>query len=513
MRLGLLSLWLAAVLFMVSRHVFWRDEVRAFSLALQGDNLGAMLTGLRGEGHPALWYLILRLLHDLLPLREVLPGAALAIGAGAMALLALRSPFRPVVIALVLASGFGLYEYVVMARNYGITVLLLFLFAALYRRGRDRGWTLPVLLFLMCQTNVHAVVLAGALVLVLATEQLTERGLVNALRSPVLIACVLAVILGVAACYWEVGYPLQDAVHFAGEPTGLARLPNLPIQLLLPGKGFATLASPGPAQNPILLSLLLWLALGGLAARPGLLLAGLSVQLAMCILFELVYPGGYRHAGLYLCFLLTLYWLAAEGFGGHWPISPAFVQTARKAGVLAMVLLLVLQLPAGIGHLRSLAAGQPESSSKALGKLLARPDLRQAVVMGDPDYVVEALPYYAGNQTYLPREGRFGAVVHFVSTARMALTLTDLLDLARGVAARSGKPVVLLTSDPIETLSEPTVFNKGYVWSLQVTPEQARDFIAGTERLQRFEGTTTDESYTAWLVRPSVDARVRPAKP
>lgn len=502
LRIALFALWLAAVLFMASRHVLWRDEVRALSLALQGSTVADMLTGLRGEGHPALWYLILRGLHALAPVPQVLPGAALAIGIAAMALLAFRAPFRAPVLALVMLGGFGLYEYVVMARNYGVTMLLLFCFAALYRRQQDRGWTLPALLFLLCQTNVHAVLLAGGLVLVMAIDLLGERGLTATLRHRVLIASALAVLLGALACYWEVAYPLQDAVHYASEPTGMAKVRALPRALLLPGSGFAPLAPAGPFQNVLVLSFLLWLALGGLAERPGLLLAGLGVQIAMCGLFTLVYPGAYRHGGLYLSFLLTLYWLSAHGVGGRWPVRLPDLTPLRRWGALAMITLLVLQLPVGLGHLRKAAQGQPESSSKALGALLAQPELKDAVVMADPDYAVEALPYYAQNPTYLPREQRFGNVVHFVSSARLSITLADLLGSARKVAAQTHRPVVILVTDPIETLTEPTVFNKGYVWSLRVTPQQARDFMAVTQRLRRFDGASTDENYTAWLLLP-----------
>jgi hypothetical protein len=82
----LLAAWCAVVLLLAFRHAFWRDEVRAFNIALAGDGVPGMLRGLHGEGHPALWYLLLRGAHALVPVREVLPAVAFLVAAAAMAM-------------------------------------------------------------------------------------------------------------------------------------------------------------------------------------------------------------------------------------------------------------------------------------------------------------------------------------------------------------------------------------------------------------------------------------------
>jgi hypothetical protein len=66
-------------------------------------------------------------------------------------------------VALVALSNFAVWEYSVMARNYGITMLVLFAFAAGYERWRHRGWVVGLWLLLLANTNVHSVLLAGAL--------------------------------------------------------------------------------------------------------------------------------------------------------------------------------------------------------------------------------------------------------------------------------------------------------------------------------------------------------------
>src|ERR1700712_2705916 len=127
----LFGVWFAIVLWLTVHHAYWRDEVRALNIATQGDSIGEMLVRLRGEGHPALWYVLLRLAYGLLG-PVALPMCSLIVAAAAAALLIWRSPFGFVLKALLLASKFFLFEYVVMARNYGIGMLLIFSFAALY---------------------------------------------------------------------------------------------------------------------------------------------------------------------------------------------------------------------------------------------------------------------------------------------------------------------------------------------------------------------------------------------
>jgi hypothetical protein len=163
--LGLLLVyfaWLGGALFLAANHIMWRDEVRALSLALRGDTLADMPALARGYGHPLLWHLLLRIGHDLTGSLTVLPILAFAAAAKFVALLSI-SRLRLPVIALFALGGITLYQYTIVARNYGVSVLLMFGFAALYPRLRKRGIWLGLILALLCNSNVHSVVLAGAL--------------------------------------------------------------------------------------------------------------------------------------------------------------------------------------------------------------------------------------------------------------------------------------------------------------------------------------------------------------
>ncbi len=162
LRLGLFGVWLIVVAYLAWYHVFWRDEVRAFSLALAGSDVVGMGGAVHGEGHPLLWYLLLRAAHGLAPVREALPAVALCVGIAGAAFFTWRAPFRPLIVVAVLFSGWMTFEYTVMARNYGISMLLMFVIADRFARGRDGALATGGLLFLLCNTNVPSVILAGS---------------------------------------------------------------------------------------------------------------------------------------------------------------------------------------------------------------------------------------------------------------------------------------------------------------------------------------------------------------
>jgi hypothetical protein len=383
--------------------------------------------------------------------REVLPGLAFAIAAAAAALFAWRAPFRPLVLALTLFGAFFLDEYAVLARNYGIAMLLMFAFAALYGRWRERGVGLGVLLALLANTNVPSVLIAGALGLFWGIELLGEEGWrwTPAWRR---YAANMALLLGgVLACFVAVYPPSQDAAvsPMAGRldvGTVLLALGDFPAMFhaLLPETWWDW------RIMPLLLAALVIGSPLGLIRRPGGSLPRPPVMVAMPLFFMIVYPGGYRHQALYVCLLVTLYWLVANGHGGRWPVNrpglrPALQTVVVRCGQVAFVTLLAAQALLSISVVGVRAAAVPYSRTRDLAALLERERLGQAVVMADADVVLEPLPYYAANPVWQTRPHRFGHVVAFTKANAYDLHFGRILADAHAVRARTGRPVVIVT--------------------------------------------------------------------
>ncbi|MFN2452049.1 MAG: hypothetical protein ABR541_06835, partial [Candidatus Dormibacteria bacterium] len=151
---------LAAV---VPRHEPWFDEAQAWLIA-RDSTLGELLTTrMRYEGTPPLWHLIL-----LPAVRLHLPYATLNVIAAVISLVGVwlvvrRSPFPPVVRALLPFSFFIFYQYAVVARSYCLLAPLLFALATVYPRRLEQPWRWLVLLALLANVSVHGFLIAGSL--------------------------------------------------------------------------------------------------------------------------------------------------------------------------------------------------------------------------------------------------------------------------------------------------------------------------------------------------------------
>jgi hypothetical protein len=139
---------------LIFNHAPWWDEHQALLIAQQ--SLPQIFHSLHYEGHPALWYLILHALSAALPPSAVLPVAQAPIALGVLALIWFRAPFAPWLKLLVSLGYFVAFEYGVIARSYGLGVLLFFAFVTL--RRTPWAW---LLLALLANVALHTALLAG----------------------------------------------------------------------------------------------------------------------------------------------------------------------------------------------------------------------------------------------------------------------------------------------------------------------------------------------------------------
>lgn len=97
----------------------WRDEVRAFSVATNAPSWLELFYSLHQEGHPIVWYAVLRLGYALTHSTLVLSIAALIVAWGAAFLMLRFAPFPFWIRLLAVFGAFLGYEMSVVSRNYG----------------------------------------------------------------------------------------------------------------------------------------------------------------------------------------------------------------------------------------------------------------------------------------------------------------------------------------------------------------------------------------------------------
>src|SRR5262249_25602752 len=172
----LLILAYAALIVLVSvRHELFRDEVRAVTITAHSHSLGELFRNIRNEGHPALWYLLLYPLVHATGTLTVLKPLSAAVAILAVWVFVRRAPLARWQKVLFAFGALPAYEYSVMCRNYGISMLLLFAIAALWRERFQRPLLLAALMAILANTNAHSVLLVGALLVALFGEIVFER--------------------------------------------------------------------------------------------------------------------------------------------------------------------------------------------------------------------------------------------------------------------------------------------------------------------------------------------------
>lgn len=154
---------LALQAILVVTHRAWLDEWQALQIALQSPTIPSLFENLRYEGHPPLWYLLLRTAATVLPTNWVLRGVQLPIALALQALILFQLPLRRSERLLWACNPYVLIDYGAIARSLGLGVLLFM--AAVHLRGRRRAWViialLPMVDFLFGALSIALLVILG----------------------------------------------------------------------------------------------------------------------------------------------------------------------------------------------------------------------------------------------------------------------------------------------------------------------------------------------------------------
>jgi hypothetical protein len=317
-------------------HEPWRDEVQALLIAAHASTLGDLFRILHYEGHPALWYLALRVVTSLGGGIAAMRTLQMAVGLGVMATIWRRAPFAPAVKLLIAANYFCFVEYGVIARSYGLGCLLFFLFLSL--RGGWLGW---LLLALIANVEFHFTLLSIACVgMILWIDKRWSWG-GFALW---VCGCVTA-----TATAWpipgagpQVKHSLAEMLVFPVESSSALVIPVDPF------KFFQWNSFPDAVlcfAAGLLVPILLWFSVGR-DRRAGFLLLGLFG--AVCLSSALVYPAWVRHVGVVFLLAVGLEWRAAEaGDSKMSRTSLAWFATTSLFGVAAAIAMFITPFSQG----------------------------------------------------------------------------------------------------------------------------------------------------------------------
>lgn len=411
------------------QHEMWRDEIQAWLLARDSTGPIDLHRHLKYEGHPGLWHLLLLPVTRLSWSPVGMQILHLAIAAGAVFLFTRYAPFHPAARLLFAFGYFPSYEYAVICRNYGVGMLLLFAFAALFQHRFKYFHWLGLALLLACHTSVHALIVVIALAFGLTLEALIRRREIAEAapleRRRVWIGFAL-IGFGVLTAVLQLKPP-PDYGFAVGWHTGWD--PNRAINMLdrLNWSYFMVPKENGWGSHALYdwgfyNAHKLWFSVGlaalfavGLWRRPGALISFGAATIGLLTFFYMKYPGSIRHHGFLYLSLAVLAWTAQ-----YWsaPLAvPRFLKRLhphwKRAAAVGLAALFALQ---AFGGLRAHRWDRRIVFSRAqeAAEYLREKGYQDAYIIAHEDAPTSAIVGYLQNKRfYYTRASRWGSFVRW----------------------------------------------------------------------------------------------------
>ena len=503
----------ALLLYFSQAHELWRDEVRALNIVLDSSSPLALMRSLHNEGHPILWYAILYLGYGVFRTKAVLVAASLLIAEAAVYVFGAYAPFPRWQRVLFTLGLFPLYEYSIVCRNYGLSMLLAFVFCALYPRRFERPLWFGAVIALFANTTAFCAVIAVAMAALWALERayLELRRKPAALGQPAQpLAPLTRMTAGVAIALLGVGFSVW--VFRADASSLFYRPQNLSVATTIEA-WYAHLKQPAlqlvdlfSLSSPLPLAIAVWmLTVYFLLRNPfvGLLFYG---SIAAFDLFSaLIYAPYTRHKGLAYIMIVVALWLDAQ-----LPVRqvPSYLrglcQAVSPLVAACIPLMFAIQANAGYEAVK-LDRNVRLSGVKWLAHVIeAHPEYQRAIVLGEPDLRIEALSYYVDNPIYQVRDHRFGRKVNFSQGSQAELTLDQLLETARELHAKQHQPVIMVLG-PALSPSGPFVSVHTFIKVFRYDPPMLSRFQAATQKLASIRNNIAQiidpEEFDAYVLR------------
>lgn len=505
MNICLFLFWNIIVIALIYHHSFWGDEVINLIFGIGADRQ----YGIHGNGHPAVWFLLLRGLYLIFHQVWVLPLASFLVAATAIWLFIFKSPFGLFFKLLFLLSNFALYEYVVMARNYGISMLVMFVLAIVLSHEPLRKKITGFCLFVLCNTNIHSAILAVAYLAGMVMRAVKVKKIPEVNQTKDLINASVFTILGLVVCFFTI-FPTFDTI--AGKQSeNFLQLSNFKPLFVLPstfreityepysldkpvdkfkeidsiyhdkqnkgvekyliddknclndylGKEHKDVCIKENISKSVILKIKIWnnfiiaisfiliiLSFMSLYGDWDLFVSALVGFFCLDFFFSFIYWGGYRHQALWLVFMTSLIWVSRKE---NMLFAPKIIKI-RRVGYNAFTVLIALQVWPATDHAYNEFFAKPSSNAKIFSKMInGNDELKNSAIISTNDFLIEALHYYVKNPTFLMSQRKFGIVFPFRKDENTEYNLGNVLDLANSIAFCNHVDVLILLSDARDT--------------------------------------------------------------
>ncbi len=488
-----LALWIVCALITTLNHELWRDEVRSLNLAMGIHSFPEFIEMAKYDGHPILWRSVLTLFYEILPNPAILQVSSLIIGFASVWLLVKYSPLPLWIKGLFIFGVVSFMTNTVMARDYGITTLLFFVFAILISQPQKRPLITGVILFLAANTNSYGMYMSGLFL----GFWILDSGF-DVFKDVRYIMAVLLVIAGILFSQWSTRVDVDTVFMTPEFMAGIDHGKYLLNAVLHPGEYIYYMLNIDQPYRDIFMVLLI---LGVMVVNPWLGLAVLSgVVIFNYVGGAIIYPK-LRHQGVLLGFIMTSYWIAKAILQNKKDLSYHRARSTVYHAVL--IVIFVPFMIHNVGHTKHAfieESSVDKSSALALGRYIeANAQLQQCIIIGEPDYALQTIAYYSDNPLYLAREKKFAPYVKYSKAYQTPFSLSELLETAKDLKKTHNVPIMIVLGFFGISEEQSQTRNVYYRGTFDMSGEDVRSFKEQTLKLAEFNNSLGDEDYQLFL--------------
>lgn len=427
-------------------HEFWRDEATTWLVLRSASSLSELYSHVHQTGYPPTWYAFLWLLKEIIHDPIVLQISNVAFASIAIFFFLKHAPFTREQKLLFCFGFYPLYQYGVIARVYSLIMALLFLYATLRPRLRQRPFLAAGILSLLAILHPYSWFASGALLLweiaAYCRAPKEHRGYRHLLAATMVLVAQSAMLLYLmsgASC----------SAHYAAHSNPW---------LLLKAYSNAFFPQFGTTDAMLIalhfllgISLWLgaWLCFGGRLS--GLLLyAILTGGLSLLLLF--VYFGHRWHHGLFFLFFVLSLWLSKPSPGPSRIYERKFLTLLfglhACIGLYAVTKDITQDYSGGKALARYVQTHRLERLPMVGVKVLSTRTGRVGAYTWEVDDLQSVLVHLPGNKTYDPVEGRFVPYwTHYLDRGYFALyRQKEMSKELKQIRAKLQKPVLVVVS-------------------------------------------------------------------
>ncbi|WP_217417208.1 hypothetical protein [Komagataeibacter melomenusus] len=538
-----LFIWSSFSVFNISQHPFWMDEVINLIFGIGADDI----YGIHGNGHPAVWFLLLRFLYSIFHKVWVLPLASFAVAFLSVYLFLFKSPFSKKFKLIFLCTNMCMFEYVVMARNYGISMLFMFIIATIYSNEKLKHKLTGPLLFLLCNTNIPSALISTSFVVGNTISSLKKGGISLTNNMRFCIKLSVYNFIGLVVCFLTVFPTFDTAAYLSTENFRKAAVENIG-KIFLVSKAFNSISYapysdliPDPkskidqindAYNLPRINGARNLYIDypecvkeysskqktkncSLSHKEKIehlwhnIIKSILTIFTSIIIFMSVFSV-YGDLTLFISALISLYVLDVFFVFGYWGMYRhhalwlAFMVSAlwisrnsvntftekqikiRKYGYYCLCILLSMQIFPAFANIFGGYFGYPTSNSYKVANIISKdPTMRDSAIISTNDLNIPALHYYLDNPTFYISQRRFALIFPFSLSAFNFNSLDNVLDDAEKISYCNNTGVIIFLSKNYGRIDDEEI-KKPTIFRYQYM-----DFYVDNKQLSRLYAETT----------------------